>query len=207
MEGSVKADVKCYDVQESFDEDPQPRRGEAPVGDSYQSGDPCPCDSVCPLHCRPDPCMFSDEGAYCCSALFLLVCLPPCTSPFHFLDTTYVPILCDSICRHSILSFRSCYSSLRYYLVFARSLAVTCVPPVVTCVSIRLCSCLFDTGTNSHIASLALWVYRWFPLVPNNKDGSPLQKQKQAQDIVRIPKLEIPTQMADRPPGFPVGLV
>jgi hypothetical protein len=153
--------------------------------DSDQHGDPCLFDSVCRPRCRPDPCWRKIRSLYVlgrgvhtvASPFSLLVCLPPCTSPFHFLDVTHVLILCGSICWHSILSFRSCYSSLRY-LVLACTLAVTCVPPVITRVLIQLYSCLFDTGTNSHIASLALWVHRRFPLFPNNTDGSPLQKQK-----------------------------
>jgi hypothetical protein len=155
------------------------------VGDFCQPGDLCFFGSVCHPRCRPDPWLEEDPIVVCsrtreCTVGSPFSCwfaFPHRTAPFHFLAVAHVLILCDSIRWYSILSFRSCYSSLRY-LVLACSLAITCVPPVITRVLIQSYSCLLDTGTNSHIGSLALWVNRWFPLFPNNTDGSLLQKQK-----------------------------
>jgi hypothetical protein len=153
--------------------------------DSDQHGDPCLFDSVCCPRCRPDPWLEEDSILICsrtrghtvASPFSCWFAFPPCTSPFHFLDVTHAHMLCGSICWKSTLFFRSCYSSPRH-LVLACTPAVTCAPPVIARGLIQLYSCLFDTGTNPHIASLALWVHRRFPLFPNNTDGSPLQKQK-----------------------------
>jgi hypothetical protein len=197
-EGPAEADVGCPGVPESY-KDIQPRRGEVQVGDSRQVGDLCLPSFVCRSRSRSrsrslagrksDRRMFSNEGVYCYVAPFLLFCLHSlhCTVSFLYARTDVRVIL--------FLGIVSCPFArvTRHPDIFISfSLAITCTPSITTCVLTTLawcssCTRMFDAETSSHIGYLALWVHHCFPLIPNDTDESPLQRQKQAQDIIRSP--------------------
>jgi hypothetical protein len=138
--------------------------------------------------------------------------LPSPYSLYHSIDfLVRVPVVCVIL----FVGIVSCpFARVTRYrdTLFSRSLAITCNPPAMTCVSIPPTalgySCMFGTGTDSHIGDLALWVHPSFPLFPDDTMDR-LFKNKNKNKRKKSPEpLQpgIPTNIADRPPGFPTEL-
>ena len=211
-EGSAEANIGCPGVPES-DKDIQPRRGEVQVGASRQVGDLCLPNFVCRSRSRSlagrksDRWMFSDEGVYCYVAPFLLVCLPSllCTVSFLYARTDVRVIL--------FLGMVSCPSArkTRHPDIFISfSLAITCTPSITTCVLtplgapvVRVCLTLKRVPTSG------IWCCgstTGFLLSPTTQMDRLFKSKNKRKKSPSPPQLGIPTQIVDRPPGFPTDL-
>ena len=150
----MEAGAERPSVQEPGDEDPEPRRGEGPVGGCDKVGDPRLSDFVrhrgrprchsCSLIGREsdDGCVFLTKR--CVAALpvsQVLGCLPCVFHSFRFLDYNCTHRTCNSFCSHCTSSppphCPFTHVTSRLYTLFSRLLS--------SVVILMACSC-FDSS-------------------------------------------------------------